>query len=73
MAQFLVWTALELEGLGANLQHMQGIPPVEAALKQFCNVPEDYSLKAHLNYGDKAQPHPEAPSKLAFTETFHRL
>ncbi|PSD80422.1 nitroreductase [Acinetobacter baumannii] len=47
--QILVWTALELEGFGANLQHMNAIPPVEAALKKFLAVPEDWKLKAHLN------------------------
>jgi predicted oxidoreductase (fatty acid repression mutant protein) len=69
MAQILVWTALELEGLGANLQHLQAIPPVEAEIKKFLGVPSDYSLKAHLNYGDEAQPHPEVPEKLPLSET----
>lgn len=69
MHQILVWTALELEGLGANLQHFQSMPPAEAAIKKFCGVPDDYSLKAHLNFGDEAQPHPEVPKKLPFSET----
>ncbi|KAJ0275991.1 hypothetical protein Brms1b_007735 [Colletotrichum noveboracense] len=73
MAQMLLWTALELEGLGANLKHMQSIPQVEVALKEFCGVPEDYSLKAHINYGDKAQPHPEIPLKMPFSEAFDQL
>jgi uncharacterized protein len=67
--QILVWTALELEGFGANLQHMNAIPPVEAALKKFLAVPEDWKLKAHLNFGEEAQPHPEIPSKLPASET----
>ncbi|KAK8914941.1 putative nitroreductase HBN1 [Metarhizium anisopliae] len=69
MHQILVWTALSLEGLGANLQHLNAIPPVEAAIKKFAGVPEDYKLKAHLNYGDEATEHPAAPGKLAFSET----
>ncbi|KAH6657510.1 Nitroreductase-like protein [Truncatella angustata] len=69
IAQILVWTALELEGFGANLQHMNAIPPVEAALKKFLEVPEDWKLKAHLNFGEEAQPHPEVPAKLPFSET----
>ncbi|KAM0437904.1 hypothetical protein ACHAPT_002269 [Fusarium lateritium] len=69
MHQILVWTALELEGLGANLQHLNAIPPVEAAVKKFLDVPEDYKLKAHLNYGDEAQEHPPVPQKLPFSET----
>jgi predicted oxidoreductase (fatty acid repression mutant protein) len=69
MAQILVWTALELEGLGASLQHMQAIPAVETALKEFCSVPEDYSLKAHLTFGDITGDHPIMPDKLPFSET----
>ncbi|KAJ5506088.1 hypothetical protein PEX2_083170 [Penicillium expansum] len=67
--QIFVWTALELEGLGANLQHMNAIPPIEAAMKKFAGVPEDYKLKAHLNYGDKQAAHPETPNKLPIEET----
>ena len=71
MAQIMVWTALELEGLGANLQHVGALPDVEDAVKKFCNVPEDYALTAHLNYGDKAQDHPPMPEKLPFGETIN--
>ncbi|KAM0229900.1 hypothetical protein ACHAPO_009622 [Fusarium lateritium] len=67
--QILVWTALELEGVGANLQHMNAIPPVVSAVRAFCGVPDDYELKGHLNYGDEAQAHPEVPEKLPFSET----
>lgn len=69
MHQILAWTALELEGLGANLQHMNAIPNVEPALKTFLGLPEDYKLKAHLNYGDEAQDHPAVPTKLPFSDT----
>lgn len=69
MAQILVWTALELEGFGANLQHMGAIPPVEAAIKKFLQVPDDYSLKANMNFGEEAQPHPEVPEKLPVSQT----
>ncbi len=69
IAQILVWTALEIEGLGANLQHMGAIPPVETAVRKFLNIPDDYKLKANLNFGDKAQPHPEIPAKLPVSET----
>ncbi|KAJ6134465.1 hypothetical protein N7523_000787 [Penicillium sp. IBT 18751x] len=67
--QILVWTALELEGVGANLQHMNAIPPIEAAIKKFAGVPDDYTLKAHLNYGDEQAAHPEKPEKLPIDET----
>ncbi|OAA66951.1 nitroreductase family protein [Niveomyces insectorum RCEF 264] len=69
MAQILVWTALEVEGFGANLQHMGVIPPVQTALQKFLGLPEDYLLKANLNFGEEAQPHPEKPAKLPFSET----
>ncbi|KAH8885503.1 Nitroreductase [Thozetella sp. PMI_491] len=69
MAQILVWTALELEGFGANLQHMGAAPPVEAAVRKFLGVPDEWSLRANLNFGEKAQPHPEIPTKLPITET----
>lgn len=67
--QVLVWTALELDGVGANLQHMNVIPPLEAAIKKFAGVPEDYKLIGHLNYGDEQAPHPEMPKKLPIDET----
>lgn len=67
--QILVWTALELAGVGANLQHMNAIPPLEAAIKQFAGVPAGYKLKAHLNYGDEQAAHPAAPGKLPVEET----
>ncbi|KAM3560109.1 hypothetical protein MY1884_000829 [Beauveria asiatica] len=71
MNQILVWTALELEGVGANLQHMNGIPPVEEALKKFLGVPASYKLRAHLNYGDEPAAHSGAvPPKLPASETF---
>ncbi|KIM99156.1 hypothetical protein OIDMADRAFT_127501 [Oidiodendron maius Zn] len=69
MAQILIWTALELEGFGANLQHMASIPPVEDAIRKFVGVSDDYSLKANMNFGELAQPHPEVPQKLPINET----
>lgn len=73
MHQLLVWSALELEGVGANLQHVQAMPPVEAALKKFCGVPDDYQLKAQLTFGDESKEHPPKPEKLPFSETIKTL
>lgn len=73
MNQILVWTALELEGVGANLQHMNSVPPIAAAIKKFARVPEDYKLKAHLNYGDEQADHPKNPEKLPISETLNIL
>jgi len=69
MAQVQIWTALELEGFGANLQHMAAIPPVEAAYRKEWNIPESWSLKANMNIGGMAQPHPAKPDKLPVSET----
>ncbi|KAF4966330.1 hypothetical protein FSARC_5958 [Fusarium sarcochroum] len=69
MAQILVWTALELEGFGASLQHTGASPPVEAALKKFLGVPDDYSFQANIVFGEPAQPFPDVPEKLPIEET----
>lgn len=51
MHQFLVWTALELEGLGCNLQHFNFMPEFsEAVLKQW-DLPESWKLKSQLVFG----------------------
>ncbi|KAH8657876.1 Nitroreductase-like protein [Xylariales sp. PMI_506] len=69
MFQGFVWSALELEGLGANLQHMQALgPAVEGTIKKFVGVPETYNLKANMNFGDEAAPHPEIPAKIPIEE-----
>ncbi|KAJ4267514.1 putative nitroreductase [Fusarium torreyae] len=69
MAQILLWTALELEGFGASLQHTGASPPVEVALKQFLGVPDDYHFQANMVFGEPAQPFPDVPEKLPIDET----
>jgi predicted oxidoreductase (fatty acid repression mutant protein) len=69
MAQVQIWTALELEGFGANLQHMSIFSAAEDAIKKEWNVPADYSLKANMNFGGLAQDRPPKPDKLSFDET----
>ncbi|KAM0548181.1 hypothetical protein ACHAPJ_009979 [Fusarium lateritium] len=69
MAQILLWTALELEGFGASLQHTGASPPVEVALKQFLGVPDDYHFQANMVFGEPAQEFPEVPEKLPIDET----
>ena len=69
MLQFQIWTAIELEGLGANLQHMNAFPPVEVALKKEFGIPESWSLKANMNIGGETAPHPPVPEKKPFEET----
>jgi predicted oxidoreductase (fatty acid repression mutant protein) len=46
---FLVWTALEKEGFGANLQHYN--PLIDEKIASTFNVPLKWSLKAQLVFG----------------------
>ncbi len=45
----LVWTALEAEGLGCNLQHYN--PLMDVRLQTEFKVPETWSLKSQLVFG----------------------
>lgn len=49
MLQFAIWTALEDEGLGANLQHYN--PIIDAEVKEFFNIPDQYRLIAQMPFG----------------------
>lgn len=52
MHQFAIWTALEAEGLGANLQHYN--PLIDAKVAEKWNVPKDWELNAQLVFGTPA-------------------
>lgn len=52
MLQFSVWTALEAEGLGANLQHYN--PLVDAKVAEQWKLPTTWKLAAQLVFGGKA-------------------
>ncbi|KAG9568825.1 Nitroreductase, partial [Aureobasidium melanogenum] len=49
MHQYVVWTALEAEGLGCNLQHYQGMMHEEMYAQW--NIPETWQAKAQLVFG----------------------
>ncbi|KAL2838611.1 Nitroreductase-like protein [Aspergillus pseudoustus] len=51
MHQFAVWTALELEGLGCNLQHYNFLPSIVDAVKEKWNLPSTWALHAQLVFG----------------------
>ncbi|CAN8095190.1 unnamed protein product [Discula destructiva] len=51
MLQWAVWTALEAEGLGANLQHYN--PLVDERVAATWGVPADWKLSAMLVFGGK--------------------
>ena len=44
-----MWTALEKEGFGANMQHYN--PLIDAKISSTWNVPENWSLKSQLVFG----------------------
>lgn len=49
MLQFAIWTALEMEGMGASLQHYNPLIDAEAA-KEF-EVPKSWKLIAQMPFG----------------------
>ncbi|PHH81288.1 hypothetical protein CDD82_1119 [Ophiocordyceps australis] len=51
MHQQTMWTALELEGLGANLQHYN--PLIDAEVAKTWGLPESWKLNAQLVFGGK--------------------
>lgn len=53
MHQYFLWTSLEAEGFGANLQHYNPLPDQKAS--EIWNVPLDWSLKAQLVFGGLAE------------------
>lgn len=52
MLQYAVWTALEAEGLGANLQHYN--PLVDERVAKTWDIPADWKLAAMMPFGGKA-------------------
>jgi uncharacterized protein len=52
MHQFVIWTALELEGLGATLQHYN--PLIDEDVRRTWNVPTEWKLIAQMPFGAKA-------------------
>ncbi len=49
MHQLVVWTALELEGFGASLQHYN--PIIDQRVASEWNLPESWSLVAQMPFG----------------------
>lgn len=54
MHQYVLWTALELEGLGVNLQHYN--PPIDPRLQTEYNIPDTWTLKAQMVFGKPTAP-----------------
>jgi predicted oxidoreductase (fatty acid repression mutant protein) len=51
MLQFTVWTALEAEGLGANLQHYS--PIIDSKVEEVYKTPSNWRLNAQLVFGGR--------------------
>ena len=51
MHQFLAWTALELEGLGCNLQHFNFMERFVEEIGRKWGVPGSWKLKSQLVFG----------------------
>lgn len=49
MLQFAIWTALELEGFGASLQHYN--PLIDEEVKREWNLPTNWKLMAQMPFG----------------------
>lgn len=49
MHQFVVWTALEIEGLGASLQHYNEL--IEDEVKKEWKIPNNWKLIAQMPFG----------------------
>lgn len=49
MHQYVIWTALEIEGFGASLQHYNEL--IEAEVKKEWNVPNNWKLIAQMPFG----------------------
>ncbi|WP_315121837.1 nitroreductase family protein [uncultured Clostridium sp.] len=55
MHQFVIWTALEIDGLGASLQHYNEL--IETDAKKEWNIPDNWKLIAQMPFGKPiAQP-----------------
>ncbi|WNQ10843.1 nitroreductase family protein [Paenibacillus aurantius] len=54
MLQFVIWTALEAEGLGANLQHYN--PLIDERVKAEWGLPETWQLIAQMPFGTPTAP-----------------
>lgn len=60
MLQYIVWTALESEGLGASLQHYN--PLIDEAVRIRWNLPEHWQLLAQMPFGNVVTPPDAKPS-----------
>ena len=58
MLQFAIWSALQIEGWGASLQHYN--PVIDSAVADTWNIPENWKLIAQMPFGN---PHAKPDEK----------
>lgn len=58
MLQYIIWTSLEIEGLGASLQHYN--PLIDERVKEKWEIPHNWRLIAQMPFGNRTG---EAASK----------
>jgi len=54
MLQYVIWSALEIEGFGASLQHYA--PVIEAEVKREWDIPQEWKLIAQMPFGKPTAP-----------------
>ena len=54
MLQYAIWTALEIEGLGASVQHYN--PLIDKQVKVAWNIPQSWKLIAEMPFGKPTAP-----------------
>lgn len=59
MLQFVIWTSLENQGLGASLQHYN--PLIDAQVKTQWDIPDSWNLIAEMPFGKPTQAPGEKP------------
>lgn len=69
MNQLLVWTALDLEGLGANVQHYN--PLIDEQVKQTWAIKSNWDLVAQMVIGKPNGDKPAAKVKNSVSDTYH--
>jgi predicted oxidoreductase (fatty acid repression mutant protein) len=69
MHRVTLWTALELEGLGASLQHSHNVPGVVDGIKSAFKIPESWAMKAQIVFGGLPDEMPAAPEKESVLKT----
>ncbi|WP_070000403.1 nitroreductase family protein [Cellulosilyticum sp. I15G10I2] len=67
MLQYVVWNALEIEGLGASLQHYS--PLIDDDVKKEWRIPDNWKLIAQMPFGKPTA----APSEKSFQPVESRL